>query len=386
MEIYHSCDSIYPDLAFLQIRARILFAWGLQKKEIIIMFVKYSLLKRLSISTLGLGLYIMFSMTASVQANFLAILNDEFNNAATLAEWLRLYQIESWNADQLESWDIDTTQQGRMVLMPHTSTWFQDYKGAMVFKYVPGDFVVTVQVQVTDRDLTDDNEIPESSLGAPFSLAGIMIRTPRAITDPSVHWSPGGENYVFISIGNGNSPTVSPSFQFEEKTTGNSISNLSLLNTTSGIAKLQIARIGNAVITLYQPAGQNWAVFRRHDRSDMPNLLQVGMVAYTEWNRANDFTPFNHNRTVITENDNPDLIAGFEYIHFFEPTVPPELDGLDLTNPEQVSEADLLGFLGVNADIPFSACVGDLNNDGVVDGQDLADFANDFGRIDCSVP
>jgi len=346
------------------------------------MFIIKSLQKRLSAGTVGLCLILMFSAAAPAQANPLAVLNDEFNNAATLTEWARLHQAEGWYADQLEIWDIDSTQPGRMVLIPHTSTWFQDYKGALAYKNVSGDFAVTVRVQATDRDTTDDNEIPESSLGGPFSLAGIMVRTPRGITNP-LQWTAGGENYVFISIGNGNSPVANPSFQFEEKTTANSASNLNLLNTASGAARLQIARIGNFIITLYQADGGDWAVFRRHNRADMPDLLQVGMVAYTEWNRANDFSPFNHNSTVITESANPDLIADFDYIHFFEPTLPPELTGLDLTNPAQVSDAALLGFLGDNADNPIPPCAGDLNNDGFVDGEDLSDFADDFGQTSC---
>lgn len=100
----------------------------------------------------------------------------------------------------------------------------------------------------------------------------------------------------------------------------------------------------------------------------MPALLQVGMVAYTEWERANNSSAFNHNRTVITDNANPDLVAGFEYIRFFEPTVPPELAGLDLTEQGQVSDEALLGFLGGNADNPVPVCAGDINRDGVVRG------------------
>jgi hypothetical protein len=356
----------------------------LEFKEIA-MSVTKALQKRLSAGTVGLSLILMFSAAAPIQANPLALLNDEFNNAVTLTEWARLHQTEGWYADQLETWDIDSTQPGRMVLIPHTSTWFQDYKGALVYKNVFGDFVVTVQVHATDRDTTDDNEIPESSLGAPFSLAGIMVRTPRAILNPS-QWTAGGENYVFVSIGNGNSPIANPSFQYEEKTTENSNSNLILQDTTNGAAKLQIARIGDFVITLYRSDGDDWAVFRRHNRSDMPDLLQIGMVAYTEWNRANDFSPFTHNSTVITESANPDLIASFDYIHFFEPILPTELVGLDLTNPAQVSDAALLEFLGDNADNPIPPCAGDLNNDEVIDGVDLAGFAKDFGQTDCPIP
>ena len=81
-----------------------------------------------------------------VHANPLAPLNDEFDNPVTLTEWSRLHQTEGWHADQLENWDIDTTQSGRMVLIPHTSTWYQDWKAALVYKNVTGDFVVTARI------------------------------------------------------------------------------------------------------------------------------------------------------------------------------------------------------------------------------------------------
>ena len=80
---------------------------------------------------------------------------------------------------------------------------------------------------------------------------------------------------------------------------------------------------------------------------------------------------------------NPDLIAGYDYIHFFEPALPPALIGLDLTDPAQVSNADLLGFLGNNADPQLSQCAADINNDGGVDGSDLVDLANEFGQTNC---
>ena len=62
----------------------------------------------------------------------LAILNDEFDSASTLSAWRRINAVEGWNADQLQVWDINGTQAGRMVLQPYTSTWFRDYRGVEV--------------------------------------------------------------------------------------------------------------------------------------------------------------------------------------------------------------------------------------------------------------
>src|SRR5436189_1959019 len=137
----------------------------------------------------------------------LAPLSDEFNDASTLAQWKRVYAVEGWGANQLELQDINTTRAGHMVMMPFTSTWYNDYRGELTFKEVQGDFVVTTDVEASQRGGTG---APRSN----YSLAGIMVRAPRAIT-PST-WRAGGENYVFLSIGAGSPPGA---FQFEVQTT-----------------------------------------------------------------------------------------------------------------------------------------------------------------------
>ena len=47
-------------------------------------------------------------------------LSDEFDDAASMADWQRVNETEGWNADQLQVWDVDQTQPGRMVMQPHT--------------------------------------------------------------------------------------------------------------------------------------------------------------------------------------------------------------------------------------------------------------------------
>lgn len=290
----------------------------------------------------------------------IATLSDEFDDPNSIADWQRVNEVEGWNADQLQQWNVDQTQPGRMVLQPHTVVWYENWRGPMVFKEVAGDFVFTTEVHIGDRDDVGGSDLDDIPNDAAYSLGGLMIRTPRDITDPAVDWQPGsqaddgtnnGENYVFLSLGHG----VDGQFSFEVKTTRNSNSQLELtpLGQTANTATLRIARIGTAVITMYQLPGEDWTVHRRYDRPDMPETMQLGMVTYSDWNKASDFDPFIHNSTVLQpgvadptpgEAFNSDLVAGFEYARFARPDLPTELAGVDLV--DGASDEQLLSFLG----------------------------------------
>jgi len=284
----------------------------------------------------------------------LAPLSDEFDDAGTVSDWSRINVTEQWFADQLEQFDVSVSQLGRMVLMPFTVVWYGDFRGPLVYKEVMGDFVVTTQVRSTGRDGVS---VPQSQ----YSLAGLMIRAPRGITPPT--WMPGGENYVFFSLGHGDNGGTS--FQVEVKTTMNSVSNLTLTNVSADTAILQIARLGDYVIVLRQEPGEPWIVHRRYNRSDFPSTLQVGAVSYTNWEKAQTFAPFVHNSTVldpplppeVTDPSpglpfNPDVIGSYDYIRFFRPTLPADLVGVDLTDEGLVTDEELLAFLGDVANVP----------------------------------
>jgi hypothetical protein len=284
-------------------------------------------------------------------------LSDEFDAPATLAEWQRVHVVEQWNAEQLETYDINTSVAGRLLMVPYTCTWYQDLRGPMAFKTVTGDFAMTTAVRSTGRD---GASVPLTQ----YSLGGLMIRTPRNITPAT--WTSGGENYVFLSLGYGN--VLPRTFQYEVKTTLNGISTLNLSTAPGPEARLRLVRIGGAVITLRREPGQPWVVHRRYPRPDLPDTLQAGMVTYTNWEKASDFTPFNHNRTSLhlplppditnptpAEPFQPDLRTEYDYVRFRRPTVPPPYAGLDLTNPAQVSDAALLTFLGDSLDTPCPA-------------------------------
>ncbi len=292
-----------------------------------------------------------FLLSTAAQGQTTSCLGDEFDSAGSLSAWSRIHLTEQWNADQLQGYDVNLTEPGRMFMMPYTCTWYRDYRGPMSYKLVSGDFAITTDVRVTARD---GSGAPESL----FSLAGIMIRTPRNITPAT--WTPGGENYVFLSLGYGIDSTVH--YQYEVKTTLAGDSVLQLSNAAGPSAVLQIARLGPYVIALLHEPGQPWRVHRRYYRPDMPAQLQAGLVTYTDWNKVQYFDPFVHNQTVITpplpSDPNPgaafwpDVRASFDFARFAPLTLPGSLVGVDLTNESLVSDAALLAFLGEPANVP----------------------------------
>ncbi len=285
--------------------------------------------------------------------NDLHLLSDEFETSLTQGEWQRVHLTEQWNNEQLEVYDIDQSNPGRMTMVPYTVVWYQDWRGPMAFKEASGDFAITADVRSTGRD---GSSVPASL----FSLGGIMLRAPRDITPGT--WTPGGEDYLFLSIGYGSGPTQ---FHYEDKTTDDSNSTLILSPAPGPRSTLQLARIGEYVIALRQAPSSAWQVHRRFHRADLPPVLQAGLVTYTDWAKCQPFDPFVHNQIVldpplppgVTDPRpdipyTPDLLTTFEYARFARVNLPPELEGVDLTNTTLVPDAVLLAFLGEHVNEP----------------------------------
>ncbi len=247
---------------------------------------------------------------AACGADDIAPLSDEFDAAATIAEWQDLAAVEGWGIAAHELADIDTTEPGRFHIVPAANTWFGHLRGLLFFKEITGDFVATARVRVLSRhNPLDPTEPPDRS----FSLTGIFIHGPRPITQaaPSPYttdavWPPGDfgsdylpntENYIFLSYGSAGDPGTR---QFEIKATRDSDSRL--YYSANGIdqseteAWLQLVRVGDTVVCLRKhSAAGPWIVENRypnprHPFPDFGATLQVGITAYTDWPAA---APFN---------------------------------------------------------------------------------------------
>ena len=285
----------------------------------------------------------------------LTAFSDEFDAPATINRWLRIYQTEGWSNNVLEQFDIHTSRTGHAVMVPYTSTWYADYRGELTYKIISGDFVITTHVDTLNR----------AGTGAPaslYSLAGLMVRTPLAMTN-SAQWLPNQQNYIFLSLGCADLPG---SYQFEVKTTINSISSLHLRPATAGFATIQIARIGPHFITLRQEPGGPWRVHQRYHRPDMPPALQAGLTVYTDWNVCSQLEYETHNSLVLMNGAllpngttltgcNPDLRAAFDYVRYTRPRIPAALAGANFSNSGSVTDDQLLSFLGAQPNVPGGA-------------------------------
>lgn len=289
-------------------------------------------------------------------------MSDEFDDAATLTQWQRHWQVEHWPTDQLQYLAIEPgTDNGVMVMRPYSSGWWQDYRGELTFQRASGNFVVTIHIEPRNLGRTG---APGSTNGgandSEYSLGGVMIRAPRAdVETANSNWQRGLERYVFLSMG---AADVPGRYQFEDKTTrfalpgeDHSYSVRLITDANSSGANLRLARIGTHVIALVQPtepAGP-WRVLRRFAREDLPSALQIGLVAYTDYALVATCTYEQHNTRVVLSACNnpnvpadPDLSTHVDFFRIARPAVPPALQGADLSNPAAVSDAELLSFLG----------------------------------------
>lgn len=285
----------------------------------------------------------------------LTALSDEFDAAHTLTNWQRIYQVEGWGNDVLQQFDINITRPGRMTMVPYSSTWLGEYRGELTFKVVTGDFVITTEVEARNRA---GNGAP----GSQFSLAGIMVRVPRTMTSPE-QWTPGGENYVLLSLGAATSPGT---VQYETMFTHNSDSVLLISPNARARATIQIARSGPHLIMLLRDEDRGWHVHQRVLRRDMPATLQAGLTVYTDLPTCSAVGFQYQNQLVLTnglrlpngvvlENCNPDLVATFDYVRYARPAMPVNLAGANLSDAAAVSDEQLLSFLGESANVPGGA-------------------------------
>ncbi|WP_309005038.1 hypothetical protein [Pelagicoccus sp. SDUM812005] len=279
----------------------------------------------------------LFCFLPASFADDLSTLSDEFEAASSLSNWSRIFETEGWGADQMQSVDVGESRGGYLTMVPKTSSWYRDWRGILMYKRIAGDFVATMEVEPRNRAL---DGAPASS----YSLAGIMARAPRdSIRQPS-DWRANGENYIFLSLGTGNNPGH---YQFEVKSTVNSASSLEI-DAGAPRAIIQVVRLGEVFLVLRKLEGGDWEVHRRYRRSDMPDTLQVGITAYTDWESVELMDPFEHNRSSI-DGHSPDLNAAIDYFRFKRPRVPAALAGVDFADPLEVPDGQIVALFGDRA-------------------------------------
>ncbi|HEX2880728.1 MAG TPA: hypothetical protein VHO25_14450, partial [Polyangiaceae bacterium] len=187
----------------------------------------------------------------------LSVFSDEFDDASTLGDWLRIYQTEQWSANQLQTFNIDqadagTSRPGFATLVPYANSWYGDYRGELTYKVISGDFVVTARLEVSNLA---DTGAPNSL----YSLAGLMVRKPRTVTPAT--WSAGGENHLFIAAGSANS-AGNNAIYISSTTTSTTV--LAVTSVAYSEVDLRIVRIGQYLVVLKRQTGSAWTVHQRY--------------------------------------------------------------------------------------------------------------------------
>lgn len=230
-------------------------------------------------------------------------LNDEFNNASSLASWQQWHATEA----QPDKWKSIQVKNGILELQPYASGWYADFAAPFLYKIIDGNFDVRTKIKVSG----EKDALPQTE----WSLAGLMVRQPKK---PGTAWEARQENWLFLTTGIAE-PKGSP--VFEAKTTNNSMSNLKLRPAREGWVELRIVRMQASFILMYRYEGEKWTVLERLYRPQMPFQLQVGINAYSGWNalpadvKGDAAT---HNKTVL-KNVSTDMLVKVDHIHFSRP-------------------------------------------------------------------
>ncbi len=239
-------------------------------------------------------------------------LSTVFNTLAALQGWSQ-HVVPGFS----EKWRAPRIENGRLVLEPTSSGWFEDMQAGHLYRTIEGNFVVTAKLRVEGTRA----QLPQTL----FSLAGIFLRVPReGLT--AANWQPGRENWMFFSLGTA-LPAGTP--QFEIKTTYNSLSTLKISSAARVYAggqtrdvELRIARQGELFSLLYRIDGQaEFTLLDQFIRPDLPARLNVGVTAYADWGSAAPIYPDFSRYNTQTPALNGDLIARIERIDFRRPTV-----------------------------------------------------------------
>jgi hypothetical protein len=294
--------------------------------------------------------------------------SDEFDTPLALSRFQQIWQRESWPFDSLQR---RTITGGQLLMVPHSSGWWEDYRAELTYQEISGDFMVTTAVHPRNRvGLDAGTGAPGSTFGGPieseYSLGGLMIRAPRPDVEQSnSNWRRGGEAYVFLAMGAADLPGV---YKFEDKTTlrnpnppnpSQSVRLLTPIAPPTNSAYLRIVRVGAHVLLLVQAiqaapcCAQPWQVLRRYRRADFPQRLQVGLVAYSDWATLRQCSyEFHNNNRLLQSCTNPavtadpDLAVGFDFYRLLRPDIPANLAQADWSNPAAISDQQIISTFG----------------------------------------
>jgi hypothetical protein len=239
--------------------------------------------------------------------------SDEFDAAKSLSVWSKLSDTEK-DLDRIAKLDIGTTTKGSLYLEPKVSAWFDGFRGPFVYQELAGDIVMHARLKVEGKKGATPTQ--------KFSLGGLMARVPD---------SSGNANWMSVTTG-----TADTSGQLEMTYTQNGSSAPQEVKIKSGWVEFVLARVGTAAVALYKEDGGAWKVGRRWP-ANLPEVLQWGMTAYTDWNSYNALKKDAAKGNALQVKGTPDVKMTVDFVRFLRPELPDYADVLNTASvPDDV--------------------------------------------------
>lgn len=243
----------------------------------------------------------------------------EFDDVAQLSVWSKLSDTEK-DLDRLTKLDVNTTAKGSMYLEPKPSAWFDGFRGPFVYQELAGDITMHMRIKA--------DGVKGGTPKRKFSLGGAMLRVPESDDKP---------NWVAISAG-----TADKSGLVEVKDTKDGSSKPEGIAVKSGWVDVVLARAGGVVAAFYKQDGGAWKVGKRWARGDLPEVLQWGVSATTDWD---SFATLKKNPAKANGQQIkgvPDLKLTVDFVRFLRPNIP---EGMDALNPASVPDDVLIKLM-----------------------------------------
>ena len=174
----------------------------------------------------------------------------------------------SWEVLHPDYVDLQVSD-GALEITPNRSgfpwVWYESFEGVLVHRTVSGDFTAVTRAHA--RDATDPTQPP----GISYRMGGILARSPASTI--------GACDNLHVTLGAGvpGTPVCA-----EVKVTNDSVTSFTLHPIASPDGYLRMRRRGAEFELAHRASGAGaWTVLATHTRADMPETLQVGLIAYS---------------------------------------------------------------------------------------------------------
>jgi len=208
---------------------------------------------------INISMVLFCFLTYYISSAQICLLSDEFEGQSLDSEWLH-YQSQYYNTE-VSSGQLTIDIEGSNC--NNNCPWYHSASAGFIYKNISGDFELISVVQSEEASGSNSGD----DISNDTQLGGLMARDGNS----------GSENYVFNVVGK----RFDVSSIETKSTTNNSsgtIEHFGIINTR---AELRMSRQGSVFNMYSRDLGDSIWIHRSiFNRPDLPDTLQVGVIAY----------------------------------------------------------------------------------------------------------